>query len=202
MTGDFASDRTVRESRMLRNVLASLDSAGLEPGSRVGFVNPSPRRPTALGRGTDSDAEAGHRYIPLESALRGGEALRVFRPGLRYLGFHTTVPAGWEDAHLFLYRNDGTLRSLGTGGVALAEVGWYALRLHQWGRADSLFRRSRAAGDTLADASFGLVVTSEQLGRAGLARAFGSEFLRRWPDDERAVAVARQIGGIRDTLTR
>jgi hypothetical protein len=190
LTGDFPTDPVVRDGGMLRNALATLDSVSLPPGSVIGFVNPAPQRDFALVPGGGS----GHRYIPLEAALRGNEVMGVFHPGVTTLGFHRTVPPEWERAELFLYRTDGRLRALGHGGPALAQVGWSALTFRQWALAESLFRRSRVAGDTLPDATFGLLVTSTQLGRPLEGWGFGREFLSRWPSDERAAAVREQLG--------
>jgi Dolichyl-phosphate-mannose-protein mannosyltransferase len=190
MTGDFPADRTVRESTMLAHAMATLDSVAPAPGISVGFVNPAPQRHSALA----GPADAGYSYIPLESAFRDGEAIRLFHPGVRYLGFAGTIPPAWEHGQLFLYGNDGALRALGSGSAALAEVGYLALRYHEFARADSLLERSLALGDTLPAAVFGLVVTREQLGRRAESRGYGALFLRRWPDDERAAPVRAQLG--------
>ena len=192
MTGDFPADRTVRESRMLRNAVAGLRAARLSPGTRVAFVNPAPRRHSSLAA---AGAAPTASYLPLEQALRGGETLRLFFPGLRYAGFADTLPRAWEDAETFLYQDDGTLRALGRGAPALAELGYFTLRTGQWARADAMFRRSLALGDTLADAVFGLGITSSFLGRPADERAYAAEFLRRWPDDPRARVVRAALDG-------
>lgn len=199
MTGDFPADRTVRESQMLRNVVAALDSLRLAPGTRIALVNPAPRRHSALVAGADGSFS----YIPLEVALRRGEAVRLFFPRLEYLGFYlgfgASVPQAWQDAELLLYQDDGQLTALGRRSQGLARLGYYVLRLRQWSAADSLFRRSLALGDTVADATFGLVVTSSFLGRPEEARAHAAEFLRRWPRDPRAAVV---LHGLREETAR
>ncbi|MBI5711607.1 MAG: hypothetical protein HZC42_15080 [Candidatus Eisenbacteria bacterium] len=192
MTGAFPADRTVRESRMLRNVVAGLRAARLSPGTSVAFVNPAPRRHSSLAA---AGAAPTASYLPLEQALRGGEAVRLFFPGLRYAGFADTLPRAWEDAESFLYQDDGTLRSLGRGAAALAGLGYFTLRTRQWARADAMFRRSLALGDTLADAAFGLSITSSFLGRPADERAYAAEFLKRWPDDPRAGVVRSALEG-------
>ena len=190
-TGTFLADRTVRESAMLRNVIAALDSAGLPPGARVAFVNPAPPRHSSL-----AGAQAGPRvgYLPLEAALRGGAVLRLRFPGLGYLGFSDTLPRAWEDAEVFLFQDDGRARHLGHGARALAELGYFTLRTRQFVRADAMFARSLALGDTLPDAVFGLATTADLLGRRNEARQRALEFLHRWPRDPRAPAVARALG--------
>lgn len=192
MTGDFPADRTVRESRMLRNAVAGLRAARLSPGTSVAFVNPAPRRHSSLAA---TGAAPAASYLPLEQALRGGETLRLFFPGLRYAGFADTLPRAWEDTETFLYQDDGTLRELGRGARALAGLGYFTLRTRQWARADAMFRRSLALGDTLADAVFGLGITSSFLGRPADERAVAAEFLRRWPGDPRAGVVRAALDG-------
>src|SRR5207247_7641658 len=128
-TGDFAADRTVRESGLLDSALVSLTAARLPAGTRVGLVNPTPRVHSALADTAGAEVTT---YTPLEAALRDGMALRLFAPGLRLLGVSDTIPSAWEDAALFVYHDDGTLRAIGHGGAALAEAGTLALRGHRF----------------------------------------------------------------------
>lgn len=190
-TGTFLADRTVRESTMLRNVIAALDSSGLPPGVRVAFVNPAPPQHSSL-----AGAQAGPRvgYLPLEAALHRGEVLRLRFPDLGYLGFSDTLPRAWEAAEVFLFQDDGRARHLGHGARALAELGYFTLRTRQFARADAMFTRSLALGDTLPDAVFGLATTADLLGRGNEARQRALEFLRRWPRDPRAPGLARALG--------
>ena len=44
-------------------------------------------------------------------------------------GSGKTIPTEWEDAEVFLYQDEGTLRHLGRGSKALAELGYFTLRL-------------------------------------------------------------------------
>ena len=190
LTGTIPADRTVRESTMLRNVTVALDSTALAPGARIAFVNPAPALHSSLAGGRSGPLVS---YVPLETALGRGRALALFFPRLRYLGFSDTLPRTWEDADVFLFQDDGRARHLGRGSRALAELGYFTLRTQQWARAESMFRRSLALGDTLPDAVFGLGATRSALGAEDEARRWLAEFLRRWPADERAPAIAAAL---------
>ena len=190
--GSFLQDKTMREELLLRNVVRGLREAKLTSGDRLVFVNPAPRRHTALTADAAADT-ALHSYVPLEGAMRGGETIRLFFPGVEYLGFGTALRPEWEDARAFLFQDDGRVRDLGIGGRSLAELGYFTLRLERWGDAEQLFLRSRARGDTLPEATFGLIVTSGKLGRPEESRRYAEEFLRRWPNDPRAAVVAQGL---------
>ena len=190
VTGTIPSDRTLRESTMLRNVMTALDTVGLAPDARVAFVNPAPPLHSPIaGRQTGPR----YSYVPLEVALRGGRALALRFPRLRYLGFADTLPRDWEDAEVFLFQDDGSARHLGRGSRALAELGYFTIRTEQWARADAMLRRSLALGDTLPDAVFGLGVTSSFLGDELQARRWAREFTRRFPGDPRAPTVLEEL---------
>src|SRR6185503_16885608 len=88
----------------------------------------------------------------------------LFYPGVTYLGFDDHLPREWEDAEVFLFQDEGNLRDLGRGGEALSQLGYFLLKLHEWNRAEAMLLRSRQLGDTLADATFGLIVTRDYLG--------------------------------------
>ncbi len=188
--GTLPLDKTMRESLLLKNVVTDLREAKLQAGDRIAFVNPAPRVHFSVAGQAIIDTAQVHSYLPIEGALRNGEVIRVFFPGVQYLGFGSAIPPAWEDAKAFLYQDEGTLRQLGRGTRALAELGYFSLRLQQWKEAEAMFLRSRALGDTLADATFGLIITSSSLGREPDARRYAEEFLRRWPRDERAATVA------------
>ena len=190
MVGPFALDKTVREAGLLRNAVRDLTAAKLERGDHILFINPAPRRHVTVGDTTRADAVPIHSYIPLEGALRGGEAIRVFFPGIEYLGFDSELRPDREDANVFVYWDEGNLRPIGRGGHALAELGYYTLRFRDFPKAEAMFLRSRALGDTLPDATFGLIITSDFLGRPADVDRYCKEFLRRWPDDWRAPTVA------------
>jgi hypothetical protein len=185
--GTFARDKAVREGFILKNAVTDLKSAELKPGDRIAFVNPAPIRHYAMADTTDATRAS---YVPLEGALRNGETIRLFFPGVGYAGLGKTIPTEWEDAEVFLYQDEGTLRHLGRGSKALAELGYFTLRLRDWDHAERLFLRSRALGDTLADATFGLIITSDYQGRHADSERYAAEFLSRWPDDPRARVVA------------
>lgn len=108
-------DRTIREATLLRRALAGIEDARLSPGTKIGFVNPS------LRSAAPSDTTGSFQrvtYIPLEAALRGGETIRLFFPGLVYVGFATTIPAGWSDVECFRYEQRGWLERWGSGEAA------------------------------------------------------------------------------------
>jgi len=177
----------MRESRLLERSLSQLRSLNAPPGTSVAFVNPGVSDRLHFGSDSSNDSvAAGHTYIPLEAALRNGEALRVFTPQLRYLGFASALPREWEGARVLLFNDQADLMDLGSGSHALARLGAFYLESRNWERADSLFRRSRAYGDTLSDATYGLVFTSDALGNPAAADRYAREFLRRWPNDPRA----------------
>ncbi len=185
MTGSYAADKTMRESRMLRNAIAGLDSMRLSPGTRIGFVNPAPRLHETLGGG----GQVVYSYLPFEGTMRGGETMRLFYPALEVLGIGDRVPSEWEDAEIVLFFSDGRVRHVGRGGRALTDLGYRLLGIDEWAIADSMFRRARVLGDTLPDGTFGLIITSDFLGDAEESREFCREFLRRWPRERRAAVV-------------
>ena len=191
MRGSFPLDKTMRESLLLGNAVADLDSARLAPGTPIAFVNPAPIQHVAFA--DTSKAAVITSYLPLEGALRRGEAIRLFFPDARYRGFGRTLPREWEDAEVFLFRDDGNLRAMGRGGEALAGLGYFVLGAHEWEKAEAMFLRSRALGDTLADATFGLVITRDFLGHRDESTRYAEEFLRRWPNDSRVPLVAQGL---------
>ena len=184
--GPFAADKVVRESRLLERGLSQLRGLQLPPGTRVAFVNPGDRGRVHFGRSTTDSIARSQNILPLESALRDGEALRVFMPHLQYAGFAFSLPREWEDARVLLFNDHADLMDLGTGSHALARLGAFCLEVGDHEAADSLFRRSRMRGDTLADATFGLVLTADALGHPAESDRYAREFLRRWPNDPRA----------------
>jgi hypothetical protein len=109
-------DRTIRESTLLRRALAGIEDARLPPGTKIGFVNPTLRSPAPPDPTTGPSPRV--TYIPLEAALRGGETIRLFFPGLLYVGFATTIPAGWSDVECFRYEQRGWLERWGRGEAA------------------------------------------------------------------------------------
>jgi hypothetical protein len=190
MRGSFPADKTMREAKLLGNAIHDLQAARLPRGSSIAFINPGPRQHVALvDSATAKRAARIGSYLPLEGALRQGEATKLFLPGVRYLGFGEELPREWEQAEVFLFQDDGHVRALGRGSRAQAELGYLLLPWHEWDRADAMFERSRQLGDTLADATFGLIITRDFLGDHAGASAYAREFLRRWPDDRRATTV-------------
>lgn len=121
-TRDFLpADRTMRESMLLRNALAGIRDANLPAGSTVRFVSPLTRAPFDVVRGEPTrpeDASSRTSYFPLEAAMRGGETLRLFFPGLRYAGFARTIPPGDDSSDVFLFEQRGYLRHWGRGAAA------------------------------------------------------------------------------------
>jgi hypothetical protein len=193
LIGPFPRDKTIREALLLGNAVRDLRAAGIGPGDRIAFVNPAPPQHYAMTDSVLAPRKTVHSYVPLEGALRQGEAIQVFFPGVTYLGFDRVLPREWEDAKVFLFQDEGTLRAVGSGSQALSELGLFAMRIEQWADADSMFLRSRALGDTLADATYGLIITSDFVGRKDDSKRYAAEFLRRWPNDQRAPAVAQAM---------
>jgi hypothetical protein len=190
-------DRTVRASLLTGNCVSGLRAAGLGPRDSIAFVSPIPRRHQNVAtRDTALHAVAteGASYIPLEGALRGGEVVRLFFPGVRLLGFAESVPAAWEDAALFFYDDDGALTPLGRGLEAQQKLVALMVRVERWDLAVPAFRRIVALGDTSAAAAYGLLVSLARIGRDGDAERLAATFIRRWPDDPRSVELMGILG--------
>ena len=185
MSGVYAGDRTMRESGLLRNIVAGLDSMRFAPGTPVAFVNPAPRMHQPLG----GAGNVVYSYMPFETTMRDGETMRLFFPELRILGVGERVKPEWETSEIVLFMGDGRLTDVGRGGHALTELGYRLMPLGQWAASDSMFRRARVLGDTLPDGTFGLMATSHYLGHDDVMREFCREFLRRWPNEKRAATV-------------
>jgi hypothetical protein len=196
VVGDQPLDKVVRESRLLRNAITGLRAARMPAGSRVALVNPAPRRHFSVAGGDTGFTEVATgrlSYVPLEGALRGGEAVRVFAPELRYLGLGSVPPPAWEDAQLFLFLNDGRLEHLGSGARALTELGNLAMRARAWPTADSLFVRALARGDTLADAVYGLIITKDMARRGEESAGWARMFVQRWPNEPRVPPIREAL---------
>jgi hypothetical protein len=177
-------DRTMRDATLLGHALPALQSAALPPGTRVAFVNPVPRGRFDLVTGLPTKPEdLPHRtsYYPLEAAMRRGETLLLFLPGLVYLGFADTIPSAWEGAECFYFEQRGWLRAWGRGQRALmhqAEVQMDALR---WASAERTLRRVRALADTIPRALQWQITALMEQGLRDEARVVAEEFVRRWP---------------------
>jgi hypothetical protein len=185
-------DRTIRDATLLRHALPALARAHLAPGTRVLFVNPVPRAAFDLMTGAQTRAEdraSRTSYLPLEAAFREGETLRLFIPGVTYLGFANTIPRGLEDAECFYYEQRGWLERLGHGQQALMRQGEIQMAAQSWAAADSTLSRVRALGDTLPEALCGQVTCLAAMGRTAEARPVAEEYLRRWPGDSSATGV-------------
>ncbi len=190
--GAFAADRTMRESQLLREALKSLRDAKLPPGARVGLVNPSPQAHSVLASSGDAVVTS---YTPLAAALHGDLATRLFAPGITLLGVSDTIPPAWEDAALFIYHDDGSLRPIGHGAEALVEAAQLALRGERYALAERMLLRARALGDTLPAGTFGLIAAAGMQGHPDEAGHYAEEFLRRWPNDPRAATVRQALKG-------
>jgi hypothetical protein len=185
-------DRTMRDAVLLSHALPVLRAAALPPGTRVAFVNPVPRARFDVMTGSPTRPEDRSRresYWPLEAALRGGETLRLFLPGIEYLGFANTIPPDWEDAECFRFEQRGWLEPWGRGQRALMRQAAVQLAAREWSAAESTFRRVRALGDTLPGAVQGQIIALAGGGRSSDARSVASEFVRRWPDRPLAPGV-------------
>ena len=145
-------DRTLRDGTVLRHALPALQSAALPPGTRVGFVNPAPRRSFDLMTGAPTRAEDARQrssYYPLEAAMRGGETLRLFVPGVEYAGFERTIPVGAESTEWFYFEQRGWLERWGHGRAALLRQGDVQRAGGQAAAAESTFTRARAIPDSI-----------------------------------------------------
>jgi len=192
----LARDKTLRESELLRNSIEDLRAARLPSGSHVLLVNPGQAGYFDVAGGDTSLRALPARqgaYLPLEAALRGGEALRVFVPGLTLDGFSTTIEEGEERAYAFWFKGNGDLDPLGTGSLALAQVGEMHASVEGWDEARRLYLRTRTRGDTLAPATAGLAFVESMTGHDPEARAYAREFIRRWPSDPRAPLIAAAL---------
>ena len=190
------TDKTVRESMLLRNAITGLRTARLAPGTRVGFVNPFPREHHAAGGpGSTGAATTGaiRSYIPLEGALRGGESLRLFVPGLVYAGFAVLPPQGWEDVEMFLFDNDGTLSALGRGARAFVKLGKLMLDLERPAEAEAMLSRAKLLGAATADSDYLMMIAIGGQGRIDEGQRAARAFLARWPLDPRAGRIRAQI---------
>lgn len=200
MRGTFPLDKTIREAMLLRNAVTDLGSARFAPGTRFALVNPAKVVHFSMTRTTPVSTLT---YIPLEAAIRNGDAIRLFHPGLQYLGLSQDLPPKWEKGvELLLYMDEGTLRPIGCCGKALSELGYFLVRGNDWERAEPLLLRSRELGDTLADATIGLILTRHFLGHEEESDRYAREFLRRWPNDPRANALRRTKEFAPDSVAR
>jgi len=145
------ADRTIRDSELLRHSLAGLFEAHLPSGARVGFVNPVPRTgsDTPGSLAGEEDGLVRTSYVPLEAAMRGGEATALFVPSVKYVGFSTTIPPEWRDVECFYYEQRGWLKWWGKGQAALLEQAEVQTRAGRWASAESTYRRVRSMADTL-----------------------------------------------------
>ena len=183
------ADRTLREAMLLEHALPALREAALPSGTAVGFVSPVPRETFELPTGAVGlrASRAEHTaYVPLEAALRGGRAFRLFTPGLVDSGFAVSIPPGWEHVECFLYEQRGWLRRWGHGQDALMRQAELQAASGRWAAADSSFERVRSLADTLPAALLGEAVALRRLGRTRESALVAYEFARRWPDDARA----------------
>jgi hypothetical protein len=140
MMGPVPADKTVREGRLLGNLVKALRAAQLSRGDEVGFLSPwQSEHFQADGRArTEEDYRA---YLPVEGVLRNGESLRLFLPGVSSLGFTDVPPPEWDGARLFLFDNDGTLTPLGQGPRALIAYSAWLRRADRNAEADTLMAR-------------------------------------------------------------
>ena len=186
------ADRTLREATLLGHALPALRAAALPPGTAIGFVNPVPRQAFTLPHAAvdSGTSRSGHvEYVPLEAALRGGRAIRLFAPGLVDSGFAVTIPPDWDGVECFLYEQRGWLRSWGRGQGALMRQAEMQAASGRWSAAESSFARARSLADTVAAAVCGQTVALSRLGRANESALMTEMFARRWPGDGRAALL-------------
>ena len=142
-------DRTMRDATLLERALHDLEKARLPRGTEIGFVNPVPRRRFDLltGRPTAAaDTSLRTSYYPIDAAMRGGETIRIFLPGLVYRGFRETIPDDWTNVEVFLPDQRGWLTSWGRGRRALERQAEEQARAGQQAAAESTLARARALG--------------------------------------------------------
>ncbi len=145
-------DRTLRDALLLRHALAGLRAAALPAGARVAFVNPVTRPALDLMTGAPTrpeDRGARRSFWPLEAAMRDGETVRLFLPGVEYLGFARTIPPEWEDAECFHFEQRGWLEPWGSGARALARQAEVQLAAGDREGAARTLARMRARGDSI-----------------------------------------------------
>jgi hypothetical protein len=178
------SDRTLRDAVLLEHALSGLNGLRLPSGTRIGFVNPVPRvhfdvvggRAAPVGLSEDRMS-----YRPLEAALGGGKAVRLFFPDLEYVGFADTIPDSWSDVECLYYEQRGWLRSWGRGQSALLKQGEVQLAANRWADAERTFVFVRALGDTVRAAVEGQALAVAGQGRLEEARNLMRLSNRRWP---------------------
>jgi len=91
MMGPVPADKTVREGRLLGNLVQGLRAAKLARGEQVGFLSPW-RGVHFQADGRERTDEDYRAYLPIEGVLRNGESLRLFLPGVTSLGFAGMPP--------------------------------------------------------------------------------------------------------------
>jgi hypothetical protein len=193
-------DRTLRDAELLGHALPALHRAALAPGTRVVFVNPVPRPRFDLLTGAATrpeDLSRRQSYLPLEAAMRGGESLRLFVPGIVYGGFVNTIPPDDEEAECFYFEQRGWLVHWGHGQQALLHQAAVEMAARSWTAAESTYRRVRALGDTLPSALEGQVTALVEMGRAPEARPIAQQLLRRWPASPQAIRLRSTLAAAR-----
>jgi hypothetical protein len=186
------ADRTLREATLLAHALPALRAAALPPGTVVGFVNPVPRQAFTLPRlpaGSGASGSERVEYVPLEAALRGGRAIKLFASGVVDSGFAVTIPPGWERVECFLYEQRGWLRRWGHGQEALMRQAELQAASGRWAAAESSFARVRSLADTVPAALCGQAVALSRLGLPRESELIAEQFARRWPGDARAILL-------------
>jgi hypothetical protein len=181
-------DRTIRDAMLLSHALPALRAAALRPGTRVVFVNPVPRARFDLMTGAPTrpeDSAQRTSYFPLESAMRGGETLRLFEPKIVYDGFNAMIPSVLDNTEFFYYEQRGWLEPWGHGQSALMHQARVQMASGSWPEAETTFRRVRALGDTVPSALEGQFTALLQSGRVREARLVEQELERRWPGARR-----------------
>jgi hypothetical protein len=184
-TGEIVTDRVARESELLRNTLAGLAAARVAPGDTIVLINPFPPRAAGVTRPA-GEGFSEHAYIPLVAALRGGPALRLFRPDVTLLGMGDGIPPLWERARVFRFANDGRLTDLGRGAAALDSLANDYLEGQRFDEARLALERAIALGGDGPEVRWRLGKTLASLGDDAGGFAQAQLIVERWPDSPRA----------------
>lgn len=197
------ADRTIREAMLLEHAVSSLRALSLPAGTVIGFVNPVP------GLASPVPTHASHApvmdqvhsiYLPLQVALVGSDALRLFAPGVVDSGFAVTIPATWGNVECLLFEQRGWLRDWGHGQQALMRQGELQGSVQRWAAAESSFARVRAMGDTMPSAVIAQCIALQRRGASTKAQALADSFAMRWGPDPRAAALRQAIAtGVADS---
>jgi hypothetical protein len=187
--GGVLVDRISRESEQLRNAVTGLRAAGVAAGDTIALMSPFSAVSYDLATGQPSAIDAANspnHYVPVVAALRGGEALRVFLPGVAVLGMSTGIPPEWSRARFFRYDNGGHVFDQGRGVAALDSLATDYLLVDGFADARATIARMIALGADGPELRWRLCCALSGLGEDSAATIEAHRLVSRWPDSERA----------------